>query len=367
MNASTLPATALVNAVAVRILDRVSDEFWWDVARHCEYATFYHTPIWRDLTARIFPNRYQDETFGVILRNGVRAVFPIVSSRRLGPLRRLDSMPLGGYGGFIADGPVSPADTVAIYKHALAWPTCAVYLVCNPLGSPLPEGVRSLLSLEDCEIGCTLPLGSSFEEIFSRFSRTQRQAYRRGLRKGVQIRLAETLQDYRDFYVNYLDALDRWGLDKGRGYNREEWEIVYQMSRIYPEQIKLWLMIVGERIVGGRCVFYWGRHATGWNGTAHRDFLDHDVMPVADTEIIRDAVAQGYRYFDFSISGHKQGVLDYKLRFRPNTHPQPVWVYKNPIISASNSVFRRLLDIPTAKPIPPKTRCQGNCVERYCD
>jgi hypothetical protein len=325
----------------MHILHKISEEFWWDVARKCDYTTFYHTPIWQELAKRIFPGRYHDETFGAILHSGVRIVFPIVSKRRIGPLRWLESTPIGGYGGFIADGPVLPNEAAQIYQYARSWPTASLYVVDNPLAEPNSEGFHTHFNSVYQEDTCFLPLNTDFDTIFSHFSKTLRNAYRGGVKKGAGTRLATSIKEYYAFYTNYRDAISRWGYDESYGYSWPQWEQVYQVYQRYPKNIKLWLMLFGEQIVGGRIVFYWGRQATGWNGTAHRDFLKYDVMPVTDTNIIHDALDQGYAIFDFNTSAQKQGVKDYKMRFGATISPISGWYYENPLIASTRALYQK--------------------------
>jgi hypothetical protein len=327
----------------VRILRKISDDFWWEVARTCDYATFYHTPIWKELAERSFPGIYRSEAFGAILSSGVRIVFPIISTRRRGPLRWLESTFAGCYGGFIADGPVSPAEAAQLYKHACAiYSTYSFYVLDNPLGQPLPDAIKSQFNLVVSEDTYVIRLDTDFDTLFSRFSPSRRAAYRRGIKKGVQIRLAASLDDYRAYYVSYRDAVERWGENESFGYKWDLFEQIYQLSQAYPEQIKLWVMIVNEQIVGGRLFFYWNQHVSFWTGTAHRDFLHHNVIPVADTEILRDAVARGYGYFDFNTSGLTQGMVEYKRRFGSTGVNVSAWYFENPLITSARGTYQQI-------------------------
>jgi hypothetical protein len=147
----------------------------------------------------------------------------------------------------------------------------------------------------------------------------------------------------RAYFPVYRDAVDRWGKDAKYGYSWPLFEHCYYLSQLYPEHIKLWLMIVDEHIIGGRIAFYWNQQVTGWNGTAYREFLNHNVMPVADTEIIRDAIARGFRYMDFNTSGGNQGVIDYKKRFGSVAIPVNMWIYKHPLYKIYKAGFNRAL------------------------
>jgi lipid II:glycine glycyltransferase (peptidoglycan interpeptide bridge formation enzyme) len=188
----------------------------------------------------------------------------------------------------------------------------------------------------------SIKLDTDFDTIFSRFSRSRRTAYRSGIKQGVQIRLATSIDEYQAYYTNYRDAVERWGEDDGYGYKWNLFEQIYYLSKIYPENIKLWLMIVDQQIVGGRLIVYWNQQASLWNGTAHRDFLHYDVMPVADTEIIRDAIIRGYGSFDFNTSGENTGVITYKQRFGSSETPLTGWIYENPLVASARAAYQRL-------------------------
>ncbi|NTV99757.1 MAG: GNAT family N-acetyltransferase [Oscillochloris sp.] len=326
----------------MRILKKISDEFWWDVARKCSYATFYHTPIWKEVAARSYHGKQRDETFGAILLSGVHVVFPLISTRRIGPLRWLMSSFDGCYGGFIADGPVLPAEAVQLYKYACRWSTYSLYILDNPLGQLIPDTLKSTFNLIVEEPAFMVPLDADFETLFARFQRTQRKDYRRGLKRGVHVHLSTSIEDYRTYYYIYRDAVDRWGFDANYGYDWNRIEQIYQLSQIYPDHIKLWIMKVNEQVVGGTIVFYWGTQATAWSGTAHRDFLDYDVMPVGDTEMIHDALDQGYSYFDFNTCDQNQGVMEYKLRFGSPGVPISAWYYESPVITSVRSIIQRV-------------------------
>jgi hypothetical protein len=326
----------------VRILKRIPDDFWWEVARKCSYATFYHTPIWKELAERTYPGFYRDETFGAILPSGVRVVFPMISTRRRGPLRWLLSTFEGCYGGFIADGPVSPSEAAAIFDHACSLTTYTFHMLDNPIAPPLPDTVTAKLSAIVHETSYMLVLDDDFAAIFSRFSHGRRSAYRSGIKKGVRIRLATSIDDYRAYYISYRDAVNRWGESENYGYQWPLFEQIYQLSQTYPEWIKLWLMIVDEQIVGGRLFYYWNQQVSFWTGTAHRDFLHHNVIPVADTEILRDAISHGYRYFDLNTSGLNQGMVEYKQHFGAVGTPVNVWHFENPILKQAQHTYQQI-------------------------
>jgi hypothetical protein len=318
----------------MHILRRISDEFWWDVARKCEYATFFQTPIWRDLVQWTVPDQYEDKSFGAILANGTKVVFPLMIKRRIGPVCALESMPLGGYGGVIADGPISPEEHTQLYARVRQWPAYSFYMVNNPFGPPPPEAALQPMFTVYNDTTYVVPLDSDFETIFARFRRNQRQEYRRGIKRGVKVRLAQSLDDYQAYYEVYRDAVARWGEELEFTYTMDVFAQIYFMSLRYPEQIKLWLITVDDEVAGGNLVYSWGPAAIIRNGTLHRKFFNYFIMPVGDTEVLRDALAQGYRYLDFCNSGTNLGGIEYKQRFTPHSMPVKGLLYEQPLVSS---------------------------------
>jgi lipid II:glycine glycyltransferase (peptidoglycan interpeptide bridge formation enzyme) len=331
--------------LSLQILNSVPDDFWWEVARNCNCATFYHTPIWRDLALRTEPENLYDATCGAILPSGVRLVFPLVGTRQVGPLHWLHSTFEGCYGGFIADGPVSQREAIQFYEKLCSWPTYALSFLETPMAQPLPEELHDKYELVVQDAAYVLKLGADFDETFAGFQRTQRKDYRRGLKRGVKVRSTTAIEDYRAYYEIYRDAVARWGHDQSYGYDWPFFEQLFSLSQIYPEQIKLWVMTVDTQVVGGTIMFYWGTQASAWNGTAHRDFLNYDVMPVGDTEIIRDAITRGYRYFDFNTSSLNPGVITYKQRFGADAIPIRLWRFKQPMLKPMQLLFKKIYDL----------------------
>ncbi len=311
-------------------------EFWLGVARACSYATFFHTPLWHDLATKAYP-AYRDRSVGAILPSGVRAVLPLLEVARVGPLRRLASTFESCYGGLIADGPLSPADEAAIYRAALGWRALDCRLLSNPFG-PAREPLPGASAVADATQ--VVELDGDFAAVFARFSKNQRNAYRRGLKAGVQIRPATSIDDYRAYYRAYRDTVDRWGKPETYGHPWELFASCHELAARHPE-ITLWAIVADGRVVGGNLVFYWGRHAVVWHGAVDRAYLDHRAMTVADTEVIRDAVARGLSYYDFNPSAGIAGIIAYKRGFGARELPVSHIRHEHPLLRQALRLYRR--------------------------
>jgi len=265
-------------------------------------------------------------------------VFPLLRIQQYGPFQRLLSSFEHCYGGLIADGPVSPAEAARIYRRAGDWRTLSLRYLGNPFASqqPVSGGFEPLRDTTQIVM-----LDADFETVFARFDKKHRHAYRRGIADGVRVRPATTLEEYRAYFGAYRDTVDRWGKSASYGYGWELFEHCHALSARHPELIKLWVAIVDERVVGGTLAFYWHRHCVAWHGAMYRDYLRHRAMNVVDTEIIRDAVARGYRCYDFNPSAGIEGLRGYKSRFGAVELPAIHYRYESPLIKRGLRIYRR--------------------------
>ncbi|NCC32542.1 GNAT family N-acetyltransferase [Candidatus Chloroploca sp. Khr17] len=314
----------------MKLLKTIESEFWWYVARHCDYATFFHTPLWQELALRMHPE-FADASVGFISPRGVHAVLPLLATKRMGPLQSLLSTFEYCYGGIIADGELSDEDVTTMYQLACDWNVTGMRLLENPIAPRLDLSAQFQGTGYHSYI---VKLDADFDTVFGRFAKSQRNAYRKGIKEGVTIDLVETLDDYRAYYGVYQDTIQRWGEDPSTyGYGWDLFATIFEYAQQYPETIKLWVARIDGEIVGGTIGFYWQRHVVAWHGCIATAYLKHKTNVVLDTEIIRDALARGYAYYDFNPTGDlNPGIDDYKKRLGSTIYPVTSWQYENALV-----------------------------------
>ena len=322
----------------MQVLHEVEPIFWWEVARKCPYATFFHTPLWNEIARWYYPH-YRDCSMGFIMPNGTRAVLPLLMTDCIGPLHKLISSFEGCYGGIIADGPLSRDDIEQIYSYTYQWQVIDFYYLANPLTEN--REIDEELKFDD-EVAYLVHLDADFDTIFSRFLKSARTSYRRGVREGFEVRRAESLEDYRAYYAAYRDAVDRWGYDDSYGYGWPLFEHFAKLEQQHPEQITLWVITNDDVVVGGTLAFYWNQHATAWHGTVTREALKRRAMVVLDTEIIRDAATRGYQYYDLNTSAKIEGVVTYKQNFGSVPYPLARCRYQSQVLTPALNVYRKI-------------------------
>lgn len=277
--------------------------------------------------------------------SGTRAVLPLLEVRHNGPFSALLSTFEGCYGGIIADGPLTATASAHIYGQLYHRNVSSFSYLANPLAPSETIDRRHHFGDEITQI---IHLDSDFATLFERFSRNARGNYRRGLREGARVRQATTLTDWQAYYAAYRDAVDRWGEDEHYGYPWSFFTQLFAFAQAYPHEIRLWVVELDNTVVGGRLAFYWNQHVTLWHGTATRNALTRRALFVLDVEIIRDAIEQGLRYFDFNTSAGIEGVMQYKRNFATTDYPLPRCEYRSPVLKPLRHLVHRLLRRPVA-------------------
>lgn len=318
---------------------------WWEVARSCPWATFFHTPLWHGLASRAF-DAVEDASLEAETPGGTRLILPVARDGRDSPpaFATLRSTFAGCYGGVIADGPVEEEEERALHRSLPGWRTDRVALTGNPLrreGAPEPgdpfEGREDFTQILELE-------GRDFDDVVSGFSKGHASSMSRAEREGVTVREAESLEDYRAYFGAYEDSLRRWGEDATTRYPWRLFRRGFELSRKHPELIRLWLAEVEGSVAAGAWVFYWNGHADYWHGAAYEEYFDHHPNQLLQAEILRDALARGIRYYDFNPSGGHEGVAAFKKHFGAGRWPLRRWEHRG----ALPGLVRRICALPGA-------------------
>ncbi len=322
----------------MKIQQPVDETFWWEVARQCEYATFFHTPLWHKLATMTFLG-HKDVSVGAILENGVCLVLPLLQAPSRFPLLHVRTSTYATcYGGIIANGPTTPGGPKELYKKLGSPQTSRLHVVSNPYANQVIPSDR--FTHQSCDTTHVLPLNADFEILFSLFSKSVRNNIHKGKRLGVRVRTAVTLADYQTYYAVYQQSLQRWGETTTSRYPWDLFENGYLLSQSYPGLMRLWLAEVDAQVIAGAWVFYWNGFVNYWHGATNEDFFEYRAANVLHATIIQNAAAEKQNYYDFNPSGGHAGVAEFKKRFGCQTRELTHYVYEHPIRRMAQRIRR---------------------------
>ena len=303
----------------MKIIKKIDYDFWFDVARKCEYATFFHSPLWHQLALSTYPH-YKDASIGVELNTGTRAVLPLLETGRStrGIFRKLVSTFAGCYGGVIADGPITIDECNYIYQKAVTWDIEQIVILGNPFCDVQTDALQC--EKEDY-FTQVLTINQEFDNVLSGFSKGHRRNTKKGKQLGVTTRVANTLDDYKCYFDVYQDSIVRWGDKTSSRYPWSLFENGCRFSQENPDLIKLWFAELEGKVIAGAWVFYWNNHAVYWHGAALGDYFSYYPNNVLLADVIEDVCNRGFKYFDFNPSGGHDGVAKFKERFGAEKWP----------------------------------------------
>jgi hypothetical protein len=214
------------------------------------------------------------------------------------------------YGGLIADGELGPEHIEAVYTGLMGHRTNEVTVIGNPYARwEMPKAFLTSLMFTQ-----SLRLAGEFKPVWQGFSRGNKSNIKKAIRSGLDIGLAESEDDYRQYYHAYQESLTRWG---ERATSRYPFELFRAMKECSRERVKLWLVRKAGAVIGGIVMFYHNRHAVYWHGAFIEAFFEYRPSNLVHVEAIRDACERGFEWYDFNPSGGHEGVVRFKQSFHP--------------------------------------------------
>jgi hypothetical protein len=300
----------------MNVTEQVNDEFWWEVAEACSYATFFHSPLWHRLACNANSN-LKHRSIGVVTDEGTKAVLPLIETGQIagGMLKKVASTYAGCYGGIIATGTVPDNQARKIYQKGAAIGNGVFGVNENPFQADHVDFWDEDEGEKSRDFTQVVNLKGSFDDLVRDFSKGHRSSLNKGRREGVIVRQADSLDDYRRYFGAYEASLKRWGEDATGKYPWELFERGFSLSKEYPNHIKLWLAEVEGEVASGAWCFYWNDHVVYWHGASYKRFFDYRPNNVLHAEIMKDALRDDYKFYDLNPSGGHSGVVQFKKRF----------------------------------------------------
>jgi CelD/BcsL family acetyltransferase involved in cellulose biosynthesis len=307
-------------SVGVVEIQEAAPSDWDNAWRDCEYATYFHSREWAQIWSAYTGGAMHPAAKVVRFSDQRRALLPFSSAKRhKGLVRDYVSSPGGTFGGWLAGDDFTHDHARALSKLLtvrwnLVWrlnPYDALALQTYP-GNGAPDETHALALAEGFE---------AIQKAWSREHAATARNIRKAQREGVQIQMATRPEHWREYYEVYEESLRRWA-DKASSHY--DWKLFEEMLHRRSSQIKLWTAVYDDRVVAGALCFYGTRHVVYWHGAALEQYFHVRPVNLLICEVIRDACAAGFRWFDFNPSGGHEGVKAFKRSFGAVALPCPV-------------------------------------------
>lgn len=289
----------------------MSQELWDDVASKCDYATFFHTYTWAKIITDTYEN-YKIATKAFIFSDGIKVIFPLIEidSSLKGVVKSYQSMFPGVYGGIIANDKIEQSKIDKIF--------CSLKRVnienISIIGNPLFKYNISDVFICKNDFTQIFDLEKGYKCLWDNFQHSCQKQIKKGIKYKFMIKIAEELEEVREYYSIYEANLDKWGKTKAQSYPFELFKNIFMLG---PKKASLWLIKTDNNTVGGTLVFYTNHHSVEWHACFLSEYFKHGARNLLVSEIIKYSCQQGYKYYDFNPSGGYEGVVKFKDTFNP--------------------------------------------------
>jgi hypothetical protein len=154
--------------------------------------------------------------------------------------------------------------------------------------------------------------GKTADDIIKEADYAHRKAVKKARAEGISVRCGATVDDWRHHFQAYQISQKRWQRNRLRVAGHYPWRLFDAMRRLDSPHIKLWIAERGSAFLAGVVAFYWNHHAVAWHGAAFDEYMHLRPNNLLYAEMIGDAAANGYWWFDCNPCGGIEGVAKFK-------------------------------------------------------
>lgn len=235
-------------------INTASRRDWRRIVSASPQATYFHTPDWAGILSSTYPSMKPRATV-YRLSGGHEVLFPAVAVGKRWGMPCLESMPMGGYGGPVAEIPLTEEHLRELCPRLLRPWTWSLALYPSPTaGLDLGQWCDPIPFYSH-----VISLQGGFGEVWAdRFDRKARNQVRKAERSGVEVSVATNVSEWRHFAGLYGKKATEWSWT---GYPAGIFELLAGQT---PPEVRLWQARKGAHLLSGLVVLSWGRHAIPW-------------------------------------------------------------------------------------------------------
>lgn len=297
-------------------LSKLDDSAWQAALDRLPSYSFFATPLW----GRMLEGSGLGYGCTALTADlgGVEVCLPLATSRRFGLVLR-QSMPFGTYGGPLVIAQEPNADLAAAGR-GLADLLKAEWRPGLLLATPGPHPHLALANPHATYETDVLDLRPGPEALWKALDKDARNQVRQAERAGVDVRVDNSEQAFRDYYGMLEASARRWG----RKQPKRPWSLFESISRQANENtVRLWLAYVAGEPAAG-CICFYGRgEAFYWSAAMHERFAKARPNTLLQWRVIEAGAKRGYEVYNMGASGDLTGVRRFKEQFgaRPCGYP----------------------------------------------
>jgi len=289
-------------AFTTQKFDKKNNNIWDGFVENSVNGTIFHT---RKFLSYHPENRFEDFSIEFYKKNKLFSVFPAVEFNYLGK-RTLLSHRGASYGGFVYNEGISIREAHDLVEDLVEFAKQEKF---DQIMMTLPPIIyeRRLSNYIDFaliknkfqylrrDVSSIVRLENTIEENVAKFKQTNRTAFRKAEKLGVEIRQTE---DYAEFY----DILKHNLKIRHNVQPTHTLDELIKLKNMYPDKIRFFGAYVKDEMVAGVVMFDCNAEVTLAFYISHKESMqEFRGVNLLFYHIIKDSIEKGFQYMDFGI------------------------------------------------------------------
>lgn len=315
----------------IRSIDTFNGEIE-HVADLSSTATFYHSRVWLESLAAIYPRMI----FRCLVSYSGRDIdgfLPYFIIKR-GPFRVAWSLPFGTYGGPAVLDSEAEANLIDAFARTVSL-TGLLQAGWVDFGEPRPALAGSGWTRRTLRTHL-IKIAGGFDSLWSNsIDRQRKKRTRRAERLGVKVRRSNSIRDLHSYYEIYSDRVDQWG--SGIKYPESLFAMLLERG---GDSVRLYVAEHQGRIVGGHFNFYFKDTMTAWMGVTTRESNHLQAGTLLYIQCLREACEEGFELYNLGGSLDKSSLIEFKESLGGQSHEYFQYTRRSMVGKAASWVKR---------------------------
>ncbi|MGZ7209603.1 MAG: peptidoglycan bridge formation glycyltransferase FemA/FemB family protein, partial [Methanobacterium sp.] len=224
--------------------NKVSDKEWEEIILKSDDSSFHNSPLWAKIMEKTYDYRTATRLYEL---EGKEILIPMMEFNldKYG-LKTFVSMPGNNDGGIFSESKITTDDFKAIANDIVGGRN--LRLIINLLSrESFPQLKEEWKFKDEWSYTHILNLeGKTFEDIWKKkFKKNTRRAIRKAIKNNIEIRTADSLNDFKTFYDIYTQASKKWGLETPP----EPFKLLENVYKYGSDHVELSLATKDDKII----------------------------------------------------------------------------------------------------------------------
>ncbi len=313
----------------------VTIQEWQEFVESLPAHSFFQLPIFAQLFEKTYPE-CEIATKLFVFDDGVEVLLPLVKIVHKFGFESLESLPLGGYSGFLWNKRPSEAQIKQILGHLLTKRVLALEIFPKPWDSENGQLLESSRLEKKPSFTHILKLDKP-EVLWKNLTHECRKNIQRAQKENLKLVEGQIDDLSSSYYPMYTELLGRWSVLRSRIIPLEFFQ---NLMRIKGEKVRLFYVEKEAQKIAGVIVVYGTRESVQWHTVSSYQYQNLRPNNFWEWELIKHAYEQGCEIHNFGSSVGEPGVQRFKESFGAEKLDYYYFVYESPLLKFYNKIKR---------------------------